>query len=65
MRQGFLGYVNTVKAGNHKQLWPTLRQGRYGWGDKVSKWFGEKLKIQCGITPSALECKLCRMKRRR
>ncbi|MBK6511599.1 MAG: hypothetical protein IPG06_20595 [Haliea sp.] len=29
--QGFLDYFRDIEKSKHKQLWPTLKPGRYGW----------------------------------
>jgi len=50
---GFLDYVRAVKAEGHSRLFPDLQRGKHGWGHKVSRWFNDTFRKNCGIKPDA------------
>lgn len=46
---GFLHYVACLKARGEQRLFPDLDKGPNGWGDKVSRWFGNTFSKGAGI----------------
>jgi len=48
---GLLDYVAALKNLGEKRLFPDLARGKHGWGQKVSRWFNDTYRKQCGIKP--------------
>ena len=46
---GLRDYVASLKAAGEKKLFPDLPRGSHGWGQKVSRWFNDTYREQCGI----------------
>jgi integrase len=46
----FVGYVNKLKNKGEKRLFPELVHERDGYGRKISRWFNNTYKKNCGIT---------------
>lgn len=54
VKVGFLKYVESMRMGGHKRLFPQLnRKGKNGYGDPVGKWFG-RLVTSVGLTDPRL-----------
>jgi integrase len=50
---GFLEYLAFLQERGEERLFPDLKKGPYGWGHKVSRWFGDVYKKNTGIGPDA------------
>lgn len=48
---GFLDYINYLRDRGEERVLPDLSKGTRSWGQKISKWFNDTYKDQCGITP--------------
>jgi len=46
---GLLDYVKALNERGASRLFPDLTKGVHGWGDKVSRWFGDTYRERCGI----------------
>ena len=46
---GFVSYASHLSTKNIDRLFPDLRKGSKGWGQKVSRWFNDTYKKKCGI----------------
>lgn len=50
---GFLDYVSALQSRAELRLFPDLKKGAKGYGQKVSRWFNDVYKKNCGIKPDA------------
>jgi integrase len=50
---GLTDYVEHLRSQGITRLFPDLRKGAYGWGHKVSRWFNDVYKKNCGIVSDA------------
>lgn len=55
---GIVKYAQQLGEKGHKRFFPELARRRDGYGQTVSKWFNERYKKKCGITPPPNGAKL-------
>lgn len=46
---GLVDYASVLSRQNQDRLFPDLKKGSKGWGQKVSRWFNDTYKKKCGI----------------
>jgi integrase len=55
---GLVRHAQELRKQGRKRLFPELTRRRDGYGQTVSKWFNERYKVKCGITPPPNGAKL-------